>query len=554
MDVGEQGIPNSRVQLFTAGGTLVASTSTDANGHYVFSSDATVTTAALSKTVTLNFPETKTNWTQSQQLPKFDPSLGTLTSIDIVNQGTINSHIRVENLDQMAATIKAQASGTLALSGPGLSFTPLASTQLQPNDANQNFQAASYDGATDYTGNSGHDFGTKTASGTQSVTFTDPAVLAQYTGTGALTFTEAAAATSGASGPGNLQSLINSTASAQITVVYHYTANNSLHPGNFIIRQPSEPAGFIDGQETSGNTTPLPNSVGTDAIPVTLGTTASTNNNFGEIQAASLSGFVYADVNNDGVKQASEAGIRGSVVTLSGTDDQGNDVSFTQISAADGSYRFANLRPGSYTLKQDEPPGFFDGKDTIGSQGGTASNDQMSGITLAPGVNGVNNNFAEIPAASLSGSVYVDTNNNGVKDAGEPPIANVAITLMGTDDQGNSVSLNTTTGSNGSYQFANLHPGNYTITETQPAGFLQGKNTVGSLGGTVNGDQFLVALNAGNQGINYNYGELPPPAPAVTGQGTPDQPTIQGTGVVTKRDSLVLFWQRRGFQMTVDSM
>jgi hypothetical protein len=550
MDAGEVGIPNHTVQLFTAGGSLIATTTTDANGHFVFSTDATVGTNALSKTVTLNFPDTKTNWSQAQQLAKFDPSLGTLSSVDIINQGTINSHIRVENLDQMAATVNAQASGTLALSGPGLSFTPLASTQLQPNDATQSFQAAAFDGAVDYTGASGHDFGTKTASGTQSVTITDPATLAQYTGTGTLTFTETAAATSGANGPGNLQSLINSTASAQVTVIYHYVANNSLHPGNFIIRRSSVPAGFVAGQNTAGNVTPLPNSVGSDSIAVTLGTTDSTNNNFGLIQAASLSGFVYADTDNDGVKQANEVGIPGSTITLSGTDDQGNNVVLTQTTGADGSYQFANLRPGSYTLKQDEPAGYFDGKDTIGTQGGTASTDQLAGITLAPGVNGVNNNFGEIPAASVAGSVYVDANHSGVKQPGDAPIANVAIALAGTDDQGNDVSLTTTTAADGTYQFANLRPGNYAITETQPAGFLQGTNTVGSLGGTVNGDQFLLTVNAGDHGVNYNFGELPPPAPAVASQGSPDQ----STGVVTKRDSLILFWQRRGIQTTVDSL
>jgi hypothetical protein len=550
MDPGEVGIPNHTVHLFTAGGSLVATTTTDANGHYVFSTDASVATNALSKTVTLNFPDTKTNWSQSQQLPKFDPSLGKLSSVEIINQGTINSHIRVENLDQMPATINAQASGSLALSGPGLSFTPLASTQLQPNDATQSFQAAAFDGAIDYAGVSGHDFGTKTASGTQSITITDPATLAQYTGTGTLTFTETAASTSGASGPGNLQALINSTASAEVTVIYHYAADNSLHPGSFIIRRSSVPAGFVAGQNTAGNVTPLPNSVGSDSISVTLGTTDSTNNNFGLIKAAGLSGFVYADTDNDGVKQANEAGIPGSVITLSGTDNQGTNVVLTKTSAADGSYQFANLRPGSYTLKQDEPAGYFDGKDTIGSQGGTASTDQLSGITLSPDVSGVNNNFGELPAASVSGFVYVDAHRSGVRQPGDAPIANVAIALTGTDDQGNDVSFTSTTAADGSYQFANLRPGNYSITESQPAGFQEGKNTVGSLGGTVTGDQFSLRVNAGNHGVNYNFGEIAPPAPSVSSQGSPDQTT----GVVTKREALMLFWQRRGIRTSLDSL
>ena len=41
----------------------------------------------------------------------------------------------------------------------------------------------------------------------------------------------------------------------------------------------------------------------------------------------------------------------------------------------------------------------------------------------------------------------------------------------------------TTTNASGAYSFGNLRPGTYTLTETQPAGLLDGKDTAGSLGG-----------------------------------------------------------------------
>src|SRR5262249_25398324 len=44
---------------------------------------------------------------------------------------------------------------------------------------------------------------------------------------------------------------------------------------------------------------------------------------------ASLSGYVYADDNNDGVKQTNEIGFVGVLVTLSGTDDLGHSVLLT---------------------------------------------------------------------------------------------------------------------------------------------------------------------------------------------------------------------------------
>src|SRR5262249_17755340 len=61
-----------------------------------------------------------------------------------------------------------------------------------------------------------------------------------------------------------------------------------------------------------------------------------------------------------------------------------------------------------------------------------------------------------------------------------------------------------------------LLPGSYTLTETQPAGYTQGIDLVGTAGGSLVGsDQFFVQLGQGVDGINYNYGERPPAGTAV---------------------------------------
>src|SRR5262249_44934747 len=56
-----------------------------------------------------------------------------------------------------------------------------------------------------------------------------------------------------------------------------------------------------------------------------------------------------------------------------------------------------NLRPGTYSIVETQPRAFLDGKDTIGTQGGSTSNDRFFDIVLGAGVNGVNNNFGELP-------------------------------------------------------------------------------------------------------------------------------------------------------------
>jgi hypothetical protein len=118
------------------------------------------------------------------------------------------------------------------------------------------------------------------------------------------------------------------------------------------------------------------------------------------------------------------------------------------------------------------------------------------------------------PAAgtgSLSGFVYEDDNDDGVIDAGEAGIAGVTITLNGTDDLGRTVVLTTTTDASGAYSFTNLRPGVYTILEQQPDGYVDGKDTLGSLGGEQGDDKFFnIYLGDGQSGEWYNFAELLP--------------------------------------------
>ena len=73
---------------------------------------------------------------------------------------------------------------------------------------------------------------------------------------------------------------------------------------------------------------------------------------------------------------------------------------------------------------------------------------------------------AVISGGSIAGFVYADLNNNGIKDAGEPGIAGVTITLSGDDDAKQRRRTRTA-------RIRSL-PSNdcceYTVTETQPAG------------------------------------------------------------------------------------
>jgi fimbrial isopeptide formation D2 family protein/uncharacterized repeat protein (TIGR01451 family) len=233
------------------------------------------------------------------------------------------------------------------------------------------------------------------------------------------------------------------------------------------------------------------------------------------IRSNSLSGFVYVDTDNDGIFDSGETPIQGVTITLTGTDHLGNAVNLTATTSITGFYRFDNLRPGTYTLAETQPAGYLDGRDTIGTQGGTTGNDVLSNIVLPvdASTHGENNNFGELLPARIAGFVYEDNDNDGVFDAGESGISGVTITLSGTDDLGNSVLLTTTTTITGFYAFDNLRPGTYTVSETQPSGYLDGRDTAGAPGGgttTVNDRIAGITLTPGMDSPNNNFGELRP--------------------------------------------
>lgn len=387
----ETPIANSDIELRDANGVVVGTTKTDANGFYKFEQDQTHPTLASTLTKTVTFDKTQTNFSLTKGLDKFDPSLGQLESIEIKHAGSITSEIKVENFsNESQSDINGTVSGTLTLTAPGVN------APLNVSGSAGSFHASKYDGAIDFTGTSGKSFGEKTADNSDTITLTGAAMNA-YVGTGQVQITEDAIATSTATGGGNLDVRVRSTAKSTVTVIYHYKAYDCLPPGQYKVIQTKQPDGFNDGQESKGVVV-IPNTIGTDFINVTLDPNGdSINNNFGETKLSSIGGHVWFDANKNGVREVGELPIPGTTITLSGFDDQGPVSKTTTTDVANGEYKFTNLRPGSYSLTETQPAGYDDGNDVIGTPGGTTSNDQFTNIQLPAGYDGVNNDFGEIP-------------------------------------------------------------------------------------------------------------------------------------------------------------
>jgi hypothetical protein len=111
---------------------------------------------------------------------------------------------------------------------------------------------------------------------------------------------------------------------------------------------------------------------------------------------ASLSGYVFADNNYDGVLNDGDTGLAGVTLTLTGTDSQGNWVSLTVTTDAQGFYRFDSLPSGTYMILASYAEGFMDESALAGSLGGNAYPGEIADILVEAGAFGDNYNFAKI--------------------------------------------------------------------------------------------------------------------------------------------------------------
>lgn len=106
----------------------------------------------------------------------------------------------------------------------------------------------------------------------------------------------------------------------------------------------------------------------------------------------------------------------------------------------------------------------FTHSSTIGSHTGVAMVDSNCGITESNEADNTRTDIYSVTGYTISGNVYVDANNNGVKDTGEVNYSGATLTLSGAGTG------TTTTNTSGNYSFTR-GPGTYTVTLTAPSGY-----------------------------------------------------------------------------------
>jgi protocatechuate 3,4-dioxygenase beta subunit len=282
-----------------------------------------------------------------------------------------------------------------------------------------------------------------------------------------------------------------------------YTFAN-LRAGEYQVFE-QQPDGYFQGGQVAG--TGDGEVLGMDLLGVRLAANQDVvDYDFCELPPGSISGYVHVDTDGDCVRDEDEPPLAGVVIQLRDSDGKIVDTTTTNN---EGHYLFDYLPPGDYQVFEQQPDGYFQGGQSVGTGVGRVLGIDLLGVTLSVNQDVTDYNFCELPPASISGTVWQETDLNQKFDPGESPVPGVLIELL--DEFGETLQQ-MQTDSSGNYLFDSLPPGVYGIREHQPAGLFQGGELVGNSGGRVAQDDLIVdiALVGGNDAVHYDFPEVPP--------------------------------------------
>jgi len=188
-------------------------------------------------------------------------------------------------------------------------------------------------------------------------------------------------------------------------------------------------------------------------------------------QTSAIGNFVWNDIDGNGL-QNGEPGIPGVVVELY-TED--GTLVATMTTDDSGGYIFDNLPPDNYYLQFTPPDGLTYTKFQVGDDAGMDSDvnptlDRTPLYTLTPGEynDGIDVGLTE--PSSVGRFVWLDENQDGIKDDNEPGVAGIVVNLYNSETQ--ELVDTTITDSNGFFVFEDLSPGSYALEFKRPNNYV----------------------------------------------------------------------------------
>lgn len=271
----------------------------------------------------------------------------------------------------------------------------------------------------------------------------------------------------------------------------------NVYPGSYIIEF-GLPAGYLYSSQGQGSDPLKDSDANINGYSNTVTVIAGENRNdvdAGFYLSSSFGGFVWNDLDADGVQDEQESGINGvSIKLYTGDGDLISTVSTANDPDTDepGFYCIDGLTPGSYYAEIVLPEGFFlspaDQRtdDNIDSDATNANGpNTTSDYNLISGVKQDNVDFGIYLGGVVCGVVWKESpeSENNTYDVGvDDPIANTQLELISFDNDNEIIAV-AATDNLGQYCFISIPAGSYTIRP----------RTVGS--------------NAGDSYVSLNFGD-----------------------------------------------
>jgi hypothetical protein len=207
---------------------------------------------------------------------------------------------------------------------------------------------------------------------------------------------------------------------------------------------------------------------------------------FGNWKYAEKNGYKFHDLNANGMwNKPGEPALAGWTIKLDGYDGKGNAVNLTDVTDANGFYKFL-VPPGTYDVSEDcsDKSGWYQSAPT--AAGYACGAGAYEDLTFQSGDVDANNDFGNFKPVLVMVHKFKDLNGDGIRDANEEWLKDVKFCLYDGDDNlvsdddfvGSAQNACQLTDGDGEITWDDLLPGTYTVKETLPDGFFATKTKV----------------------------------------------------------------------------
>lgn len=175
------------------------------------------------------------------------------------------------------------------------------------------------------------------------------------------------------------------------------------------------------------------------------------------VDKSGVSGVVYIDENENGLRDSGESGVKDVEIQL--LDSVNKTVVASTTTDSDGFYQMHNVTPGVYLLDINQAH-----IGLIGMELFTGVDQKSVDLKQSSALTSQNYGFRNIPVpqyGSIQGYVWYDDNTNSLMDNTEVGIGHITLELV--DSSNNQVIAVATSNSDGQFVFANLNAGDYFI-------------------------------------------------------------------------------------------